>query len=100
MIRCIVMDEKDDMATVLEKVAPGDTLEVLSRGFSQIGTLSSIADIPFAHKVALRDIAQGETVKKCGEIVGKATKPIPRGDYLHVHNIVSIEGTARKEEKA
>lgn len=98
MLRCIVMHEKDDMATVLSPVKPGDELEIIDRVFAPKGCITASAEIPFAHKIALRSIACGETVVKCGEIIGKATQDIPQGDYLHVHNVQSLAGTQSIKE--
>ncbi|MBR5225305.1 MAG: UxaA family hydrolase [Clostridia bacterium] len=98
MLRCIVMNEKDDMATVLSPVKPGDELEIIDRVFAPKGCVTASAEIPFAHKIALRSIACGEMVVKCGEIIGKATKDIPQGDYLHVHNVQSLAGTQSIKE--
>jgi len=44
-------------------------------------------DIPIGHKVALRDMAVGDTVIKYGIDMGKVVKPISAGEHAHVHNI-------------
>lgn len=43
--------------------------------------------IPSGHKVALRDIAAGETVRRYGQAIGFATQPIPAGEHVHTHNL-------------
>ena len=45
--------------------------------------------IPAGHKYALRDIAAGDYVVKYGEIIGRATVNIPKGDWVHTHNVKS-----------
>ncbi len=45
--------------------------------------------IPAGHKVALRDIKKGETIIKYGEIIGRATKDILEGEWIHTHNVKS-----------
>ena len=45
--------------------------------------------IPAGHKFALRDIAEGEYVIKYGEIIGRATQNIPKGEWVHTHNVKS-----------
>ena len=45
--------------------------------------------IPAGHKFALTDIAEGEYVIKYGEIIGKATQNIAKGDWVHTHNVKS-----------
>ena len=96
MLHCIIMNERDDMATVLSPVQAGDRLEIIDRDFQSAGFVVAAADIPFAHKIALRNIAAGESVRKCGEIIGRATVMIPEGDYLHVHNVQSLAGTVKE----
>lgn len=39
------------------------------------------------HKVALVDIAPGEPARKYGQIIGFASKAIPAGSHVHVHNL-------------
>ena len=43
--------------------------------------------IPLGHKIALRDIAAGETVVKYGHDIGRASTAIPAGAHVHVHNL-------------
>ena len=44
-------------------------------------------DIPIGHKVALKDMAVGDTVLKYGIDMGKVVSPISAGEHAHVHNI-------------
>jgi (2R)-sulfolactate sulfo-lyase subunit alpha len=44
-------------------------------------------DIPIGHKVALKDMAVGDTVVKYGIDMGKVVAPIQAGQHAHVHNI-------------
>lgn len=45
--------------------------------------------IPAGHKYALRDIKAGEYVIKYGEIIGRATQDIQKGEWVHTHNVKS-----------
>ena len=45
------------------------------------------SDIPIGHKVALKDMAVGDTVIKYGVDIGKVVQPIRKGEHAHVHNI-------------
>ena len=42
-------------------------------------------EIPVGHKLALCDIAEGEMIVKYGVVIGRATKPIPAGSWVHLH---------------
>jgi altronate hydrolase len=43
--------------------------------------------VPPGHKVATTDIAQGEPVRRYGQIIGMATQPIAAGQHVHTHNL-------------
>src|SRR5882672_4177183 len=43
--------------------------------------------IPPGHKLAVRDVAQGQPVHRYNQIIGFATQPITAGDHVHVHNV-------------
>lgn len=51
--------------------------------------LKSQNSIPAGHKIALCDINQGEHIIKYGQIIGKASKQINKGDWVHSHNVQS-----------
>ena len=43
--------------------------------------------VPLGHKVALADLAAGDTVLKYGEDIGRIVAPVARGAHVHVHNL-------------
>jgi altronate hydrolase len=43
--------------------------------------------IPAGHKVAMRAIAQGDSVRRYNQIIGFATKAIAAGEHVHTHNL-------------
>jgi len=49
--------------------------------------VSAKQDIPIGHKVALKDMAVGDTVVKYGIDMGKVVAAISVGQHAHVHNI-------------
>jgi len=40
-----------------------------------------------SHKIALKDIAVGQSIVKYGEPIGEAKIEIKAGDWIHIHNI-------------
>lgn len=46
-------------------------------------------DIKLGHKIALKDIKQNEYVFKYGHIIGKASRDIKKGEWIHTHNLIS-----------
>ncbi|ODS56406.1 MAG: galactonate dehydratase [Acidobacteria bacterium SCN 69-37] len=67
-------------------------LRLLATG-EAIGTDGIIADgrIPAGHKVAVRAIAEGEPIRRYGEIIGFAGRGIAPGEHVHTHNCVLHE---------
>lgn len=51
--------------------------------------LEADGSIPAGHKQALVDIPKGEFVIKYGQIIGRATQDIRRGEWVHSHNLRS-----------
>jgi altronate dehydratase small subunit len=86
--RALIMHPKDNVATTVEEIQPGDQVQV-SRG-GDVRTLTATEAIPFGFKIALEEIPQGAIITKYGETIGKAGRTIGRGALVHVHN---LEGT-------
>lgn len=82
--RAILLHAADNVATALVDLKQGEELHVELDNVAADVVLQE--DIPFAHKYALRDIAQGEQVLKYGMPIGKAMRDIRAGEWVHVHN--------------
>ncbi|MEM1199853.1 MAG: UxaA family hydrolase [Pseudomonadota bacterium] len=50
-------------------------------------TLTAKADVPIGHKIALSDLAEGDTITKYGEDIGKMVGDCEKGGHVHVHNL-------------
>ena len=61
--------------------------------------LKVIGNVPYGHKIAVKDIHVGEQITKYGEEIGIATKEIKKGEYVHVHNLDSIRGRGDWEKE-
>ena len=86
--RALVMHPKDNVATTVEEILPGDQVRVSREG--EASAVIAVEAIPFGFKIALADIPQGALILKYGETIGKANRPIARGSLVHIHN---LEGT-------
>jgi predicted RecA/RadA family phage recombinase len=73
---------RDNVAVVAADVQPGDVVR-LDDG----GEVRAIEAIPRGSKVALGPIVCGEAVVRYGEEIGRATKDIAAGEYVHTHNL-------------
>ncbi len=91
----IVIDVKDNVATALRQLGKGDPVQVEIEGEPMEVVLTQ--DIPFGHKFALKNIAQGQAIMKYGEAIGLAIQPIKKGEHVHVHNVESQKGRGDKQ---
>ena len=84
--RALQIHARDNVAVALTAIHRGDAVEVTGPT-GDVFAVTAESDIPFGFKMALTDIATGETVVKYGESIGEATEPISRGVLTHVNNI-------------
>ena len=86
------VDDQDNVATIFANgITDGTQVEVRDKkGNSEIITVHG--DVPYGHKIALRDMEPGEHIMKYGECIGAASHPISKGDYVHVHNLDALRG--------
>ena len=49
--------------------------------------LTVLDDVPIGHKVALVDLAEGDTATKYGEDIGRMVASAGKGRHVHVHNL-------------
>ena len=85
MRNAMIIDGKDNVAVAIEPIAKGDTVTYLRDG--QETSLTALEDITIYHKLAIRDIPEGEPVVKYGEHIGIASSDIKAGEHVHVHNV-------------
>jgi (2R)-sulfolactate sulfo-lyase subunit alpha len=80
---------EDDVAVVVQDVSRGTSVDAVTLEGEKIATVEAVDDIPLGHKIALKDISQGNDVTKYGRSIGAATQPIKSGAHVHTHNIKS-----------
>jgi altronate dehydratase small subunit len=94
-----VIDENDNVATVVvEALQKGDEVKTNGRLTDIVVTAND--NIAYGHKIALRNIKQGETVYKYGLSIGTATRDIRAGDHVHIHNVESNRGRGDKSNQS
>ncbi|MGN4150815.1 UxaA family hydrolase [Burkholderia gladioli] len=76
----IKLHDEDDVLIARGAIAAGTIL-------AEFDDLVASAEIPPAHKIACRDVAQGAPVRRYGQIIGFATQAIRAGEHVHVHNL-------------
>jgi len=88
-VKCVIrMHAGDNVATSVEEIQPGDSVQI--SGGAETRILTATEAIPFGFKIALEEIPEGSLIVKYGETIGKAGRLITKGALVHVHN---LEGT-------
>ena len=80
----LLLNDRDDVATALRALAPGETIRV---GGHRVIVRDAIAN---GHKIAVRDVDAGAAVCKFGWPIGKALQGIKAGDHVHSHNLATM----------
>ena len=78
---------------------PTDPLVVATRDLAVgeavgLGDVTPIEPIGRGHKLAIKPIESGAPVRKLGQVIGIATRPITPGQHIHVHNVEFRPSTA------
>lgn len=87
MTRGFLVHKNDSVVTLLEPGKAGD--EIILVGEKTALQLHLQERIKEGHKVAYKNINQGEQIIKYGFPIGVATRDIRAGEWVHTHNIAS-----------
>lgn len=66
-------------------------LEPINAGYCENG-ITALDDIPFGHKILLKDLKKGDSIIKYGNPIGHITCDAPAGSYIHLHNLATDLG--------
>lgn len=91
-LRALIIHPDDNVANLVGPGAKGQTVDCAVEGRDGTETVDLVEDLPSNHKLARREIAEGEPITKYGLVIGKASQVIGRGEHVHVHNIESNRG--------
>lgn len=82
----LIINEKDNVAVALTDIGNGEVVILPDER-----EITALDDIPFSHKVALKDLARDQDIIKYGEIIGQAREDIKKGDWIHTHNLLVLD---------
>ncbi|MEM6372285.1 MAG: UxaA family hydrolase, partial [Pseudomonadota bacterium] len=72
------------------RLDPSDTVVTATRALEvgvAVDDVRTRALIPSGHKIATRDMAKGEAIRKYAQVIGYAAEAIAAGDHVHTHNV-------------
>ncbi len=98
MVKAIKNHDDDNVATLFGTASAGSAVTVMEKNGNSF-EVKVLNDIPYGHKIALKEIGIKEQVTKYGEEIGIATKPIKPGEHVHIQNIDSIRGRGDWEKE-
>ena len=81
--RAIRLHPDDNIAVMLAGGNAGDVVEIGN------ASLSLAEPIRMGHKVALASLAENDSVRKYGQVIGTATESIGVGEWVHSHNLAT-----------
>lgn len=77
MSKLFKINENDNVAIALEELKSGEIID----------NIKILNDIPFGHKVLLKDLKAGENIIKYGNPIGHLTRDCKTGEHVHEHNL-------------
>ena len=84
----LVHEDGDSVGViVVEGIKTGQELNGWVMAEDRTIKVKVLNDIPIGHKVALKDLAVGDSIIKYGVNIGKVVAPIKKGEHVHVHNL-------------
>lgn len=81
--KLIQLSPNDNVLVVCQDIAAGDNLT-----FNKVHYLME-KNIALGHKIASRDISEGEKIIKFNVSIGSASGLIKKGEHVHIHNMKS-----------
>src|SRR5271163_4203923 len=75
--RALRLDPSDNVVIAIDEIAAGA---------APVGGVSARERIPKGHKMAVAAVDAGAPIRKFGQIIGFASRPVSPGDWVHEHN--------------
>jgi (2R)-sulfolactate sulfo-lyase subunit alpha len=87
MIQFLVHEKADTVGVATVDIKAGEKVKGLYMDTQEAVEITAQQDIPLGHKLALKDMAVGDTVLKYGSDIGRVVAPIKKAQHVHVHNL-------------
>lgn len=85
----LLVHEHDDNVgvVVVEGLTAGTDMLCCVTHDNSTFRLTANNDVPIGHKIALKDLSEGDTAIKYGEDIGKMIASVKKGEHVHTHNL-------------
>lgn len=97
-VAAVLLAPTDDVATALSGLPGGTLIRVARDGV--VREVSLREDIPLGHKFAVRALAAGLRIRKYGEFIGRTSRDVDAGMWVHEHNLVTAARRHGDDERA
>ncbi len=91
-LRALILHPDDNVANLIGAGSKGESVQCTIEGQTKTTKIALLDDIPANHKFARVNIEAGEPIIKYGLSIGRASRSIKAGQYVHIHNIESNRG--------
>lgn len=78
----------DDVAVAVADLEPGEVAGAFSDSGRELA-ITVTDQVPLGHKIALRDLPEGQEVTEYGVRIGITSQAVTTGAHVHVHNLRS-----------
>lgn len=85
----LVHREGDDVGVAVRDTASGDDVVAACLDTEERFGIKLREAIPLGHKVALRELGDGEAVTEYGTVIGRTRCHVAAGQLVHIHNLRS-----------
>jgi (2R)-sulfolactate sulfo-lyase subunit alpha len=85
----LVHREGDAVGVAVRDTASGDDAMAAYLDTEERFGIKLREDIPLGHKVALRELGEGEAVTEYGVVIGQTRRRVAAGELVHIHNLRS-----------
>lgn len=84
-IKVLTLHPADNVAVAIQYLEEGSEFR------DDQSTLRTVEAISPGHKVATKDLVEGDPIVKFGQAIGYASRHIRSGEWVHVHNVVATK---------
>jgi len=89
MVHFIAHGKDDTVGVAVVDIKAGQQVAGWNMETDQTLGLKAGQDILLGHKIALADVPAGQRIIKYNHPIGRTTRPVKKGEHVHVHNLES-----------